>query len=407
MTESIKKELRRLGVRLTEAQLEVVRAYLEQPSKKELVLKFDDRQLSNTKQGSEEELRRSLEDALEKGIVDATTNMKKLEKRLSLEMPRILGTAINIGAKRTLKELKKDSVRILRENHEYQAGFESRLYVVWGRALDLLNILIIISLEAGASFNSQYRDEASANNDYVFDALTRLHSRACQVAQEVLTLLRSGFADGAHARWRSLHEISVVSLIPSSQGNELAEKYLLHDIVECHKATESYQTNCEILGTKPLSRKELREREVNYDKLIEQYGRNFGEDYGWASEVIGKAKPSLRDIEDFAGLGHLRPYYKMSSHNVHASARGLFFRLGLNPKSQPILLAGPSNAGLADPGHQAAISLTQITTSLLLQRTNIDTAVYCEILRTLVDEIGRAFIKAHNVVSIRSFSDDK
>jgi hypothetical protein len=39
---------------------------------------------------------------------------------------------------------------------------------------------------------------------------------------------------------------------------------------------------------------------------------------------------------------------------------GVFFKLGLIGESE-VLLAGPSNAGLTDPGHASALSLMQIS----------------------------------------------
>ena len=54
----------------------------------------------------------------------------------------------------------------------------------------------------------------------------------------------------------------------------------------------------------------------------------------------------------------------MASHNVHANPKGVFFKLGMLAESQ-VLLAGPSNAGLADPGHGAALSLSRVTAALV------------------------------------------
>ncbi|HTL01861.1 MAG TPA: hypothetical protein VL243_06525, partial [Vicinamibacterales bacterium] len=68
--------------------------------------------------------------------------------------------------------------------------------------------------------------------------------------------------------------------------------------------------------------------------------------------------------------------------------------LGLLPDQQ-MLLAGPSDLGLADPGHGTAISLSQITLTLLTMKPNIDRLVICQILSRLEHEVGEAFIAAH------------
>ena len=90
-----------------------------------------------------------------------------------------------------------------------------------------------------------------------------------------------------------------------------------------------------------------------------------------------------------------RAHYRMASHNVHANPKGVFFRLGTKGESQ-VLLAGPSNAGLADPGHGAPLPLARITVALAgLQQPTLDNNVALQITVQLVDEIGEAFIQAH------------
>jgi hypothetical protein len=88
------------------------------------------------------------------------------------------------------------------------------------------------------------------------------------------------------------------------------------------------------------------------------------------------------------------PYYKMASHNVHANPRGIFFKLGIIGETE-VLLAGSSNAGLADPGHSTAISLMQITSAFALSNPTLDDLVAMKVMEQLVDEIGGAFAKAH------------
>jgi hypothetical protein len=77
---------------------------------------------------------------------------------------------------------------------------------------------------------------------------------------------------------------------------------------------------------------------------------------------------------------------------MHANPKGIFFKLGLYNVNENVLLAGPSNTGLADPGHGAAISLTHITTTLLMTQYNIDRLVICKILLRLVNQIGEEFL---------------
>ena len=54
----------------------------------------------------------------------------------------------------------------------------------------------------------------------------------------------------------------------------------------------------------------------------------------------------------------------MASHAIHPSATFLRFNLG-TPSDSAILLAGPSNAGLSEPGQGALLSLGHATAALL------------------------------------------
>lgn len=72
---------------------------------------------------------------------------------------------------------------------------------MWHKPLALLEMLLATALEAGDDFNREFRPRVVERDDYVFEVLTRLHARTCQLTSEILVLLKSGHADGAHARF--------------------------------------------------------------------------------------------------------------------------------------------------------------------------------------------------------------
>ena len=82
------------------------------------------------------------------------------------------------------------------------------------------------------------------------------------------------------------------------------------------------------------------------------------------------------------------------------------FRLGLSDQANEVLLAGPSNMGLADPGHSTAISLCQVTTVLLTTEPNLDSIVIPKLLLKLEQEIGEAFLQA-DIAMEELANDDK
>ena len=282
---------------------------------------------------------------------------------------------------------------------EKRQRFERGLANFWGMPLDLLELFIAIAFEAGMAFNKKYRGVAVKSNDYVFEALTRLHAKACQTSYAILALLKSGFADDAYARWRSLHEIAVVASFIGTHGQETAEKYLLHEVIQQYKLACAQMEVHDRINAEEISQKEMDALKSRHDFLVERFGSNFEKDYGWAYGALGGRHPSIWAMERQVQLDHLRPYYKMASDNVHANSHGTYFRLGLSlaQDRKKILLAGASTAGLADPGHSTAISLMQVTTAFLVTKPSLDAGLACAILAKLVDEVGEAFLEVHKM----------
>ena len=165
---------------------------------------------------------------------DSPDGKGDLEPRLASAIPDLADSI----AESMLATIKKEAAVGLKEKREYQQQFEERLRNHWQKPLELLDLLISLATEGGDEFNETFKEESGRSNDPVFKALTLLHARACQIASAILVLLRSGYADDAHARWRTLHEISVVSIFIGERGKNVAERYLLHDHVQRYKLAE-------------------------------------------------------------------------------------------------------------------------------------------------------------------------
>lgn len=297
-----------------------------------------------------------------------------------------------------LQRLKNRMSRMVKEHYEYRKSFEKRLNELWKEPFDLLELLLIMSYEIGKEFSREKQQEAEKDKDYVFYVLDRLHSRAILIGKEILSLLRSGYASGAHARWRTLHEIAVTALFIKQCGNEVAERYLFHDQIESYKAMIEYQEHSNALGYPRLTRKEIKKAKELRNHLCDKFGKPFvKETYGWAAEVLGKDRPSFSDIERAVGLSSLRPFYRLASHATHANPKGVTFDLGIPEKGEKVQLAGPSNTGMADPGHSAAISLLQINAAFMTTRQSFQGLVFLHAMELLVDEIGTKFLEVHKL----------
>lgn len=332
---------------------------------------------------------------------------RKTQAFLKDELPRIIveaagGSAASIG--RTLRrEWPERRAFELAES----TGFRTRLDLRWGKALALLHILMTLSRELGDEVNTKRR--RAKRNLHRTEVLIRLHARACQVMAEIITLLEAGFADGAMARWRTMYEISVVATIIADNEDELAERYLLHDVAEAKRGMDMYVRSYEALGYAAPSPEEVAELYAAAALLEARFGAGFGSEYGWAGKLLNNKSPKFSHLEEAAGKSKMRSHYKLASHNVHAGVKGITHRLGAMG-TEAVILAGPSNGGLLDPGQNAAITLTQITLALLTGRKSLDDIVVMQVLSKLQDDAVAAFIRAetklkrdHNkVVAVRA-----
>jgi len=316
------------------------------------------------------------------------------EKTLNDVVEKATVNSIDKTSKVLQKGIKAQMKLGLAEKEAERFTFEHNMYRKWGKALNALEMLILLSFECGDKFNNFFREKAVTENDLVFEVLTRMHARACQVAYEIFTLLKAGYADGAHARWRCLHEITVFAVFIAEAGQETAESYLLHEKIDTYKDAISYNEHCNALGYDPIPDDDIAEISKEKDLLIRKYGNGYYGMHGWAIKALGRKKVDFIDIEKSVKLDHYRPYYKMACHNIHAGSKGIRFRLGLELSDDDILLAGPSNAGLFDPGVGVARSLTQLTAQLMTYDPTFDSLVKAKVLNEFRFEVEHQFWKA-------------
>ena len=321
---------------------------------------------------------------------DTEPNQDDLVERLTEFVPTFGESA----AATFLNQIKKDAKVELRRQRRERLGFERRLAKHWAKPLHLLELTMAIAQEVAVGVGNQVAEGEVNVDEHTFRALWATHARACQMSRAILALLRSGFADDAHARWRTLHELAVVGKFIGKHGEAVAERYLLHEIVQQRKLARAYKEHEDRARLEPLTQAEIDVLDERCEALVARFGKGFTRDYGWAASALGIERPSLADIERAVQLDHLRPYYRMASDNVHANSHGAFYKLGGFPPDLDILLAGPSNMGLADPGHGTAWSLNQVTAALVSTVPTLDSLTELTVLELLQEETGAAFLQA-------------
>jgi hypothetical protein len=334
-------------------------------------------------------------------VAELTAAMPEAEEKVSAGIEKAIADTLDHIPASVLATLYADAPRALHVRRVQQRRFEKGVYKRWKSGLDRLEMLLMIAQEAGQTFLDDvqtmrcHNTVSDAPDESLLDALIRLHVRACRIASEIICLLKGGFADGANARWRSLHECAVTAMFLAQHGDRTAERYLRHVAVEQFRASQQYQQHCTALGLPPLTNVELNDLAGRYETAIAEFGADFKNEYGWAAESIGIRSPRFADIESHLDMGRWRPYYKMACHSVHAGAQGLYFCLSIIDGHEPSLLAGASNAGLCDPGHSAAISLMMVSAATLTAKSNLDGLVSVKVMQLLCDDVGDALLDAH------------
>ena len=321
-------------------------------------------------------------------IRDFKTNLDEITESMSDEMPNLVAETSRALLSRLKSDWKRESHRSRRE----MSIFRARLYARWQEPVDKITMILAIAREYGGEVNREMRMTISEENEFSVDVLTRSHARACQMTAEIIHLIEGGFSDGALARWRSLHELAVITMFIAQCGENLAKRYIEHNVIESKRAVMEYKRHMSTLGHEDdIDDDEYIEICHSYDNAINTYGSAFGGPYGWADGYLDGLRPNFSNIEKSIDLDHMRPYYRLASHSTPANPKGIYFNLGL-AANLDVLLAGPSNTGFADPGQLAANSLVQISTVLFNRKPTFDSVVASHLMSELSRDIAYTFV---------------
>jgi hypothetical protein len=178
----------------------------------------------------------------------------------------------------------------------------------------------------------------------------------------------SGFHAGAAARWRSLHELAVLIGVLNSAGPEVSLRYLDYARIENLRDMEHYQLHAEALGRKPFDAEEVEQAKRLVTEVVERSGEEMRKENGWAFPLFPeKKRVTFVDLESLAGLGHLRPFYRLGNHHIHAGPRAGELNLSeVAPRGNPAITVGATVFGdIAETCHGAMISVHQATAGLV------------------------------------------
>ncbi|HEX8699036.1 MAG TPA: DUF5677 domain-containing protein, partial [Myxococcaceae bacterium] len=308
-----------------------------------------------------------------------------------LESPHVIIEMLVEGRRERLDE--ERASRALAE-----IGLVQRIESAWGEGLTLLDGMISFAEEL-LGFVRRRVTGGLPDEDWTRAALLLILARGIQTSWEIRTLLRNGYASGAWARWRTLHELSVLAKFIGKHGDTIAKAYLAHDDVQALRTIQAWEKSSATPETWAAHRK-IQEERVR--ELESKYGKElFKRDYGWAGLAFPNVqlkypKPALDDLEDEVGLTHLRGMRKKADHAVHAGARGYNDNPGHPVWPSQTLLAGPSPFGLDQVAVWTAESLTSLAGAFVRDDAIPSETLTIGAIIQLKEQVGDALSTARN-----------
>lgn len=117
-----------------------------------------------------------------------------------------------------------------------------------GTPVRSLHMFMTVYRESGEAIGNALDGTTADGRPLTATIVIELHARSCQVLYEIVTLIEGGFADGAMSRCRTLHEIAVTAMFLERADEDLAARYINHQVVESWKARpearEVLRTHC-------------------------------------------------------------------------------------------------------------------------------------------------------------------
>lgn len=351
----------------------------------------DNRESSNTA------LLRHLTDALDLSPEDIDkitehfkTNPEELNEYFSLQLFQMLDAG-------------KDE--LLSETYESLTKFRERLFQTWEAPLKRLDALLYMSMEIVDELRRGNTGTATKNTDK-FNIATRLHARCVQVGHEISHLLHGGYADGAFARWRTLHETSVTAIFICEGDEDLASRFTDFQNASRVSAATRYNNNNE-LGFKAFSDAHLAQMAEEQKETIDKYEPSFKNKFGWALKALGKAKnpkseANFIDIEKFVEMSFLRNHFSFANQYVHAGIDSIGFKLGTSMSGKDLLLTGPSNEGFIEPIQCTSLSLICATIALITAFPNEESAVRISVFKLWHEILKQEVVDAAAALQVKA-----
>lgn len=275
--------------------------------------------------------------------------------------------------------LRRGIPSLTRHLREGDRRVAAQLESVWGPADRVYRAACYLGYELGSTVTQQ-----SDGLSLKLQVIAGLHGRALRTAAEIRLLALNGLGAGAVARQRSLHELAVVALVVQEANESVAERYLARAAVERWDDLRRYQEHHQALGRDSFDPEEIDVARSEAAAVESKFGPDLRYDNGWAKPLFPnhpeKCRVTFRDLEELAGLAHLRPFYGLGSHHVHAGPRAAELNTSQDANGAVRITTGATVfADVAETSHGAMISLLQITSALVVEGLVADLEAAAEV----------------------------
>jgi hypothetical protein len=169
----------------------------------------------------------------------------------------------------------------LKEFRTRRSKFNRKLRRRWGTALDAYVRTATYAQQFGSDLGPELQRHLAADKPHLVNVLTRLQAHACLVTFEIWELLAAGYAQGAFARWRTLHEIATTALFIEEHGEDVALRFWMHGSIERKRLLREHEG----AGLEPIDSQVIEEIHADRDSAIARWGTRFGGPYGWAADA--------------------------------------------------------------------------------------------------------------------------
>ncbi len=288
---------------------------------------------------------------------------------LSGQLQQLFEKAAEAAIRKTAKMISRTLVARARTTAREQRDVSARQTLRWMRpwsgALDWCRAVVGVCQDAAVLTSEM--PPARSDSKHLRLALASLHAHGCLIAGEIVTLLEAGYASGALARWRALHEVAVVAAFIAEKGSVTARRFLEHEA-----ANEKRMRKVAERGLRPDE--ELLPMHRRHERILKRQTPEFEGDYGWAAPDLGKRSPTFVDLQSAETLEHWAYPYAVACGAVHPRASTVAKPLGHTGESG-LLLIGTSSADVHIPADWTIARLVALTCTCSLRGGSVDEVV--------------------------------